>query len=43
MRERLMYGVLIAILILLFAFVFAILGRGEYEPSAGLIAFHAFL
>lgn len=36
-RERLVYGVLVAILIMLFAFVFAILGRGEYEPSAGFL------
>lgn len=33
LRERLAFGVLIAIMIILFAFVFAVLGRGEYEPS----------
>lgn len=33
MRERLAFGILVAILIFLFAFVFAVLGRGEYEPS----------
>lgn len=41
MRERLVYGILIAILIMLFAFVFAILGRGEYEPSSAQAAFQA--
>lgn len=34
MRERLAFGILVAILIFLFAFVFAVLGRGEYEPSS---------
>ncbi len=33
LRERLAFGILVAILIFLFAFVFAVLGRGEYEPS----------
>ncbi|QYJ14476.1 hypothetical protein Rxycam_00272 [Rubrobacter xylanophilus DSM 9941] len=33
MRERLAYGILVAILILLFAMTFAVLGKGEYEPS----------
>ena len=32
--ERLAFGILVAILIFLFAFVFAVLGRGEYEPSS---------
>lgn len=34
MRERLAFGILVAILVFLFAFVFAVLGRGEYEPSS---------
>lgn len=33
MRERLAFGILVMILIFLFAFVFAVLGRGEYDPS----------
>jgi len=34
-RERLAFGILIILLIFLFAFTFAILGKGEYEPSGG--------
>jgi hypothetical protein len=33
-RERLTFGILILLLIVLFAFVFAVLGKGEYEPGA---------
>ena len=33
MRERLAFGILILLLICLFAFTFAILGKGEYEPT----------
>ena len=33
MRERLAFGVLIILLIFLFAFTFAVLGKGEYEPG----------
>ncbi len=33
MRERVAFTILVAILIFLFAFTFAILGKGEYEPS----------
>ena len=33
MRERVAFVVLVTVLILLFAFTFAILGKGEYEPS----------
>lgn len=33
MRERLAFGVLILLLIILFAFTFAVLGKGEYEPG----------
>lgn len=33
MRERLAFGILIGIMLLLFAFVFAVLGKGEYKPS----------
>ena len=32
-RERLVFGILILLLICLFAFTFAILGKGEYEPT----------
>ncbi len=35
MRERLTFGILIVLLIFLFAFVFAVLGKGEYEPATG--------
>jgi hypothetical protein len=34
-RERLAFGVLILLLIVLFAFTFAVLGKGEYEPGGG--------
>ena len=33
MRERVAFTIMVAILIFLFAFLFAILGKGEYEPS----------
>ena len=33
MRERLAFGVLIILLIFLFAFTFAVLGKGEYVPA----------
>lgn len=32
MRDRLSIGILVGVLIFLIAFVFAILGRGEYQP-----------
>ena len=32
-RERLAFGILTLLLICLFAFTFAILGKGEYEPT----------
>ena len=32
-RERVAFVIMVAILIFLFAFTFAILGKGEYEPS----------
>jgi len=32
-RERLAFGILILLLICLFAFTFAVLGKGEYKPS----------
>ena len=32
-RERLAFGILILLLICLFAFTFAVLGKGEYEPT----------
>ena len=35
MRERLAFGLLIVLLIFLFALTFAVLGKGEYEPSGG--------
>ncbi|MDQ3912062.1 MAG: hypothetical protein M3305_09905 [Actinomycetota bacterium] len=34
MRERVAFMILVAVLILLFAFTFAVLGKGEYEPSS---------
>ena len=33
MRERIAFGILVGVLILLFAITFAVLGRGEYEPG----------
>ena len=33
MRERVAFVILVSVLILLFAFTFAILGKGSYEPS----------
>lgn len=32
-RERLAFGILVFVMIFLFAFVFYVLGRGEYKPS----------
>jgi hypothetical protein len=32
-RERLAFGILIVLLIVLFAFTFAVLGKGEYKPG----------
>ena len=32
-REQLAFGILILLLICLFAFTFAVLGKGEYEPT----------
>jgi hypothetical protein len=32
-RERVAFVVLVAVLILLFALTFAVLGKGHYEPS----------
>jgi len=34
-RERIAFGVLIVLLIFLFAFTFAVFGKGEYEPTGG--------
>jgi hypothetical protein len=34
-RERVAFLVLVTVLILLFAFTFAVLGKGEYKPSEG--------
>ena len=36
MRERLAFGILIILLIFLFAFTFAVLGKGEYDPGGGV-------
>ncbi len=33
MRERVAFVLLVTVLIFLFAFTFAVLGKGEYEPS----------
>ncbi len=35
MRERVAFVILVTVLILLFAFTFAVLGKGHYEPSGG--------
>lgn len=35
LRERVAFVILIAVLIFLFAITFAVLGKGEYEPSHG--------
>ena len=32
-RERVAFVIMVTILVFLFAFVFAVLGKGEYEPS----------
>jgi len=32
-RERVAFGILIILLIFLFAFTFAVLGKGEYDPG----------
>jgi hypothetical protein len=32
-RERVAFTIMVAILIFLFALTFAVLGKGEYEPS----------
>jgi hypothetical protein len=34
-RERVAFVIMIAVLIFLFAFTFAVLGKGEYQPSDG--------
>jgi hypothetical protein len=34
-RERVAFVIMIAVLIFLFAFTFAVLGKGEYKPSDG--------
>ncbi len=41
LRERLAFVILIAVLIFLFAFTFAVLGKGEYVPSNGSTPAHA--
>lgn len=33
-RERITFGMMVLLLIFLFAFTFAVLGKGEYEPGA---------
>ena len=43
MRERVAFVILIAILVFLFAFTFAVLGKGEYVPSEGSAPAHAAL
>jgi hypothetical protein len=32
-RERVAFVIMVAVLIFLFAFTFAVLGKGEYEPG----------
>ena len=34
-RERVAFVIMVAVLIFLFSFTFAILGKGSYEPSDG--------
>ena len=36
MRERVAFLLMIFVLVFLFAFVFAILGRGSYEPGGSV-------
>ena len=36
MRERVALGIMVLIMILLFTIVFAILGKGAYEPSGSI-------
>ncbi len=36
-RERLAFGILIVLLIFLFALTFAVLGKGEYEPAGEVL------
>ena len=33
MRERVAFTIMVTILVFLFALTFAVLGKGEYEPS----------
>ncbi len=33
MRERVAFTIMVSILVFLFALTFAVLGKGEYEPS----------
>jgi hypothetical protein len=33
LRERVAFVIMVAVLIFLFAFTFAVLGKGEYEPG----------
>ncbi len=33
MRERIVFGIMVLVVIFLFALVFAVLGKGEYETS----------
>ncbi len=37
-RERLVFSIMVLLLVFLFAFTFAVLGKGEYEPDGGLIS-----
>jgi hypothetical protein len=36
-RERVAFVILVAVLIFLFAFTFAVLGKGEYEPGGAAL------
>jgi hypothetical protein len=42
-RERVAFVIMIAVLIFLFAFTFAVLGKGEYKPSEGSMPAYAAL
>jgi uncharacterized membrane protein len=42
-RERIVFAIMVFILIVLFAFTFAVLGKGEYDPSEAFAPVHYFL
>lgn len=42
-RERIVFAIMVFIMIVLFAFTFAVLGKGEYDPSKAVAPVHYFL